>query len=195
MKRHETVEEFIESEKQWKEELIKLRKIINSTELEEAVKWGMPVYTVKGKNVVGIGAFKAYFGVWFYQGVFLKDKHKKLINAQEGKTKAMRQWRMESAGEIDEKILIEYLEEAIQNQKDGKEIKPEKKALVIPDELKRMLEERSDVNEAFEKFTPGKQKEFAEYISDAKQDATKQKRLEKIAPMILENVGLNDKYK
>ncbi len=195
MKRNKTVEEFIETQKAWKKELVKLRKIINSTQLEETIKWGMPVYTVKGKNVVGIGAFKAYFGIWFYQGVFLKDKSKKLLNAQEGKTKGMRQWRMASAKDIEEKLLVEYLEEAIQNQKDGKEIKPEKKALVIPEELKRMLEQQSDIKQAFDKFTPGKQKEFAEYISDAKQDATKQKRLEKITPMILKNVGLNDKYK
>ncbi|NNF00690.1 MAG: hypothetical protein HKN25_16865 [Pyrinomonadaceae bacterium] len=195
MKRYKTVEEFIKSQTQWKKELIALRKIINSTELVETVKWGMPVYTVGGKNVVGIGSFKSYVGVWFYQGAFLKDKHKKLINAQEGRTKGMRQWRMKSADEIDEKLLIEYLEEAIQNQKDGKEIKPEKKALIIPDELKKALKDDSKLKKAFEKFTPGKQKEFAEYISEAKQDATKQKRLAKIAPMILENVGLNDKYK
>jgi len=195
MKRHKTVEEFIQSQPSWEKELIILRSIMNSTELKETVKWGMPVYTVAGKNVVGIGAFKAYFGIWFYQGVFLKDESKRLLNAQEGKTKGMRQWRMASLDDIDEKLLIEYLEEAIQNQKDRKEIKPEKKALVIPDELKRMLEERSDVNEAFDQFTPGKQKEFAEYIIDAKHDATKQKRLEKITPMILKNVGLNDKYK
>ena len=44
-------------------------------------------------------------------------------------------------------------------------------------------------------LTPGKQREYAEYIQTAKQDATKQTRLEKITPMILKGVGLNDKYK
>ena len=36
-----------------------------------------------------LARLRTYFGAWFYQGVFLKDKHDKLINAQEGKTKAL----------------------------------------------------------------------------------------------------------
>lgn len=195
MKRYKTVEEFIESQTEWREELITLRNIVNSTELVETVKWGMPVYTVGGKNVVGLGSFKAYFGVWFYQGVFLKDKHKKLINAQEGKTKAMRQWRMKSQEEIDEKVLTSYLEEAIQNQKDGKEIKPEKKPLIIPDELKDAFKKDAKLNNAFKGMTLSCRREYAEYISEAKRDDTKQRRLKKAIPMILENSGLNDKYK
>lgn len=195
MKRHKTADEFIGTQKQWKDELITLRKIIKSTELVEAIKWGVPVYTVDGKNVVGLGAFKSYFGIWFFQGVFLKDKSKKLINAQEGLTKGLRQWRMLSADEIDENLLIAYLEEAIQNQKDGKEIKSEKKPLVIPNELKKAFKSNANVEKAFDQFTLGKKREFAEYISEAKREDTKQKRLEKIVPMILDKVGLNDKYR
>ena len=47
----------------------------------------------------------------------------------------------------------------------------------------------------FESLTLTKKREFTEYISSAKRDDTKQKRLEKIIPMILNNIGLNDKYK
>ncbi len=195
MKRYKTADAFIEAQEQYKDELITLREIINSTELDETVKWGMPVYTIDGKNVAGIGSFKSYFGVWFYQGVFLKDKHKKLVNAQEGRTKGMRQWRMNSPDEIDEKLLVEYLEEAIQNQKDGKTIKPEKKQLVIPAELKAAFTHDPKLEAAFEKFGLGSKREYADYIAEAKREDTKIRRLEKITPMILENVGLNDKYK
>jgi uncharacterized protein YdeI (YjbR/CyaY-like superfamily) len=48
---------------------------------------------------------------------------------------------------------------------------------------------------SFAKLTPGKQKEYIIYINEAKQEATKLKRLEKIKPMILQGIGLNDKYK
>ena len=195
MKKNKTVDEFIKSQPAWKEELIALRKIINSTELVETIKWGMPVYTIGGKNVAGMGSFKSYLGVWFFQGVFLKDKHRKLINAQEGRTKGMRQWRFTSPDEIDEKLLIKYLEEAIQNQKDGKEIKPEKKPLVIPPELKAAFKKNSLLEKAFNKFTLSCKREYAEYISEAKREETRLKRLEKITPMILEKIGLNDKYK
>ncbi len=53
-----------------------------------------------------------------------------LINAQEGKTRAMRQWRFGSVDEIDKKLVLEYVQEAIQNQKDGKQIKPEKTKII-----------------------------------------------------------------
>lgn len=196
MKRYKTVDEFIESQERWKDGLILLREIINETELDETVKWGFPVYTINDKNVIGLGSFKSYFGIWFYQGVFLKDASKKLINAQEGITKAMRQWRFNSIEEVDEKLVSHYLAEAIENQKLGKEVKPEKKkALEIPTELADNFNKNPDVKKAFENFITSKQREFAEYISEAKKAVTKQNRIEKIVPMILENVGLNDKYK
>jgi uncharacterized protein YdeI (YjbR/CyaY-like superfamily) len=68
--------------------------------MTETVKWGVPVYTIEGKNIVGIAGFKAYVGLWFFQGAMLKDKKKKLINAQDGKTKALRQCRLNSVKEI-----------------------------------------------------------------------------------------------
>ena len=196
MKRFTSPEEFIDHFPQWKNELEKLRTLLLTTELKEEMKWGMPAYTINKKNVVGLGAFKSYVGIWFHQGVFLKDKKKKLINAQEGKTKALRQWRFSSVEEIDGQLILEYVEEAIQNQKDGKEIKPTKnKSLTLPKELMDYFSKNKNVKNAFDKFTPGKKREFAEYINEAKREETKLKRLKKITPMILAGQGLNDKYK
>jgi uncharacterized protein YdeI (YjbR/CyaY-like superfamily) len=74
----------------------------------------MPVYALKGKNVAGFSAFKSWAGIWFFQGVFLKDEKGVLINAQEGTTKGLRQWRFKSAGEIrsHRDTILAYLEEA-----------------------------------------------------------------------------------
>ena len=159
------------------------------------MKWGIPTYCLKNKNVAGIGAFKSYAGLWFFNGSFLKDEEKKLINAQEGKTKGMRQWRFEVLKEIDEALVKSYIEEAIQNQKDGKEIKPEKKPLIIPDELNEALASDSQLSEAFEALSLSCKREYAEHIAEAKREETKLKRLDKIIPMIMDKVGLNDKYK
>ncbi len=140
MKRHKTVYQFIASNKQWRDALIKLRSVLIKTKLEETVKWGAPVYTLDDKNIVGLGAFKSYVGLWFFQGALLKDSKKKLVNAQEGVTKAQRQMRFNSSEEINEKLILEYVKEAIKNQKAGKEIKPAKKsALTIPKELNEVL--------------------------------------------------------
>jgi len=191
------VDAYIQKKKGWEKELIFLREIIGETELVETIKWGSPVYTIEGKNVLGMAAFKSYVGIWFFQGVFLSDSHQLLVNAQEGVTKALRQIRFQSIEEMDTSILLEYFHEAIQNQKEGKELNPSKKAkvLVIPTELQEALRTDKQLQIAFEKLSPGKQKEYAEHIESAKREATKMSRLEKIVPMILNGVGLHDKYK
>ncbi len=196
MESYKTVEEFILNAKYGKDILMVLRDIIKKTELEETVKWGSPVYTVNGKNVVGIGSFKSYAGLWFYQGALLKDKANVLINAQENVTKALRQWRFSSEEEIDEKLVTEYIKEAIENQKKGKEIKADRnKPVIIPEELKIAFSENPQLKEAFYKFTKGHQREYADYVSEAKREETRINRVQKIIPMILEKKGLNDKYR
>ncbi|MEH6705022.1 MAG: DUF1801 domain-containing protein, partial [Galbibacter orientalis] len=82
MTKPNNVEEYIASNVPWKEELSMLRSVINTTEMEETIKWGVPTYTLSNKNIVGIAAFKSYVGLWFHNGALLKDKAKVLINAQ-----------------------------------------------------------------------------------------------------------------
>ena len=180
---------------QWEEELLFLKSIIDKTELEETIKWGGPIYVYNKKNVIGIGGFKNYFAIWFLNGVFLKDKKKRLINAQEDKTKSMRQWRFTSKGDVNEKEVLEYILEAIENEKQGKIIKPSKKEAIVSELLQKEMDQNPALAEAFQKFSPYKQYEFLEYIETAKQEKTKLTRIEKVIPMILGNLGLNDKYR
>ncbi|MGX7668727.1 YdeI/OmpD-associated family protein [Flavobacterium pedocola] len=182
---------------QWEEELGILKSIIDKTELEEMTKWGGPVYTVNKKNVVGIGGFKSYVGIWFFNGVFLKDEKNVLVNANEGVTRGLRQWRFESKEDIlkNEKFILHYIKEAIANEKAGLIIKPEKKEEIVSDLLNAEFKTDSKLKKAFDAFTPYKQREFLEYIETAKQEKTKISRIDKIKPMILEGKGLNDKYR
>ena len=195
MKMAETPEAYFEQFPQYAHLLKELRLLLNQSELEEKMKWGMPTYCLQNKNVIGIGAFKDYVGLWFFNGVFLKDEANVLINAQEGKTKGMRQWRFTSPTELNHTRIRHYIEEAIQNQREGKEVKAEKKPLSIPDELKEALASDALLSEAFEKLTPGKQKEYASYIEEAKLAKTKASRILKIHPMIIQGIGLNDQYR
>jgi uncharacterized protein YdeI (YjbR/CyaY-like superfamily) len=196
MKKVSSVEEYIEVNSHFSDALTLLRDLINSTQLDESLKWSAPVYSLNGKNVVGLGAFKQHFGIWFFNGVFLKDEQQLLVNAQE-KTKALRQMRFESIEDIDKAAVLAYVKEAIENQKLGKELKPERKGktVVIPKELSTVLKANGELNTSFKALTPGKQREYCEYIESAKREATKQTRLDKITPMILKGVGLHDKYK
>lgn len=191
------VDAFIEKHEHFSTALSELKGIILSTGLVETIKWGMPTYTLNGKNIVGLGAFKAHYGIWFFQGGLLEDVHKVLMNAQEGKTQAMRQWRFTSESTLDAQLIRAYILEAIENERKGLKITPnrKKKPLVIPPELTGLLNENPALTEAFNGLSLTKKREFAEYIIEAKRPETKVKRLEKIVPMMLSNTGLNDKYK
>ncbi|MCB0463426.1 MAG: YdeI/OmpD-associated family protein [Flavobacteriaceae bacterium] len=196
MKKVTSVEEYIETHEHFSEALTLLRNIILKTKLNEAIKWSAPVYDLEGKNVVGLGAFKNHFGIWFFNGVFLKDEHKLLVNAQE-KTKALRQMRFESINDVNKDMVLTYVKEAIDNQKAGKEITPDrsKKKTIIPPELKAELDKDKALHSSFNDLSPSKQREYCEHIVTAKREPTKLSRLEKIKPMILQGVGLHDKYK
>ena len=109
------------------------------------------------------------FTLWFFNGVFLKD----------------------------EKEILAYIKEAIENEEHGKIIKQNKTevTIVVPVILQKEFETDSNFEEAFLKFSLYKQREFLEYIETAKQDKTKLSRIEKIKTMIFNNIGLNDKYR
>ncbi len=180
---------------QWEVELEILKTIINKTDLVETNKWGGIVYTYNNKNIIGIGGFKNFFTIWFFYGVFLKDDLNVLVNANEGVTKALRQWRFTSKSEINEKQILKYIKEAIENEKNGLSIKPERKPELVSTLLENEFKSNNILNEAFQKLSLSKRNEFTEYIELAKKDETKLTRIDKIIPMILSGVGLNDKYK
>lgn len=196
MKSTQSADSFFEGLEAWKAELTVLRNILLATDLEETMKWGTPTYSFNNKNVVSIAGFKSYFGMWFHNGIFLKDPHGVLINAQQDKTKALRQMRFESIDDIDRDSLLSYIYESIENQKQGKVFKVDRnKPLVIPAELSQLLDSHIALKESFESMGKGKQREYAEYISSAKQEKTKKARLEKIIPLLERGVGLHDKYR
>ena len=196
MQRYTSVEDYLDGHVEWRSLLERLRAVMKECEVEETVKWGQPCYTHSGKNVAGIGAFKEFVSVWFFQGALLRDEQGVLVNAQEGRTKAMRQWRFQAVEEIDEPLLRAYVDESIENQRQGKAIQAEKKMPVeVPDELAGALAEDRGAGKRFDGLTPARQREYAEFITEAKRVETRVRRLKKILPMIRAGQGLNDRYK
>jgi uncharacterized protein YdeI (YjbR/CyaY-like superfamily) len=192
---NEKVDVYIAKHKDFSQILNKLRDIILATGLIETIKWGMPTYTLNNKNIVGMSAFKSHCGIWFFLGALLKDVEGVLINVQEGKTNAMRQWRFAFDSKIDKKLVLKCLAEAIENEKKGLKVKRINKPLVIPPQLDNILKSNKDVENSFKALTLAKKREFADYIMEAKRESTKEKRLEKIFPMIINRIGLNEAYK
>jgi len=108
----------------------------------------------------------------------------------------MRQWRIESAKEIDADLIHAYINESVINQEAGKMITATRnKPIVITDELKSAMEKDPTLATQFDTLTKGKKREYADYINEAKRETTRMNRLKKSTPMTLSGFGLNDRYR
>ena len=195
MDQYDSASDYYETKREWSDILLPIRDIMLGAGLDETLKWSIPAYIDEGKNIIGVAAFKNFVGIWFHHGVFLKDPAKVLINAQPEKTTGMRQWRFSNVSELNLKRIRDYVEEAIENSRNGLTIKPKRKTpFVIPVELQHVLKKNKELNDAYARLSMSKQRDYAEYIESAKRDQTKQSRLGKIIPMIQQGIGLNDKY-
>jgi uncharacterized protein YdeI (YjbR/CyaY-like superfamily) len=188
------VDFFFSKGKQWQEEFEKLRTIILDCGLTEELKWGVPCYTFQENNIVLIHGFKEYCAILFVKGVLLKDATGILIQQTEN-VQAARQIRFTNAREIVklEPILKAYILEAIEVEKAGLKV-PYKKAAEfnMPEELINKLEEVPGLQDAFDALTPGRQRAYILYFSAPKQSKTREARLQKYIPQILNGKGLND---
>jgi uncharacterized protein YdeI (YjbR/CyaY-like superfamily) len=176
--------------------LAAMREVLISYDLEENIKWNMPVYGYGKKNVATLFHAKAYLGVWFSQGALLSDPERLLVNASPEKTVSQRQLRFATQDEVDLDLLRSFLVEAIRNQKDGLEMGAIPAAAAVPPpELKQAFSEDPQLEAAYLAFTPYKQREFCDSISEAKRADTKVRRLQKAIEHIREGRGLSDKYR
>jgi uncharacterized protein YdeI (YjbR/CyaY-like superfamily) len=190
------IPKLIQKHPQWADALQTLHQLTTQCGLEETVKWGMPVYTYAEKNIVGIAAFSAYAGIWFFQGALLKDPGKVLINAQKEKTKAMRQWRFTEQDAIPKKQVMTYLQEAKELAKSGKELKPDRnKPINIPIDLADAFQKNAQAKKLFDEMSMSCRREYCDYIQEAKRPETKIKRVEKSMRLIMEKRGLNEQYR
>lgn len=194
MEKNLKVEAFMQREKKWKDEFELLREIIHECDLEEDYKWMHPCYTLKGKNVVLIHGFKEYCALLFHKGSLLKDPEKLLIQ-QTKNVQAARQLRFTNVDQIKEQrdIVKAYVEEAIELEKSGAKVELKKtEEYEMPVELQEQLDQNSNLKEAFYNLTPGRQRQYIYYISQAKRPVTRVSRVEKYIDHILDGKGLND---
>ncbi|MCY8927281.1 YdeI family protein [Bacillus subtilis] len=188
------VDEFLSKAKKWKEEFEKLRTIILECELTEDFKWMHPCYTYHNKNIVLIHGFKEYCALLFHKGALLQDTDGILIQQTEN-VQAARQVRFTNVQEINEleNILKAYIHEAIEVEKAGLKVEVNKNIeLNIPEELQNKFDEIPALKTAFEALTPGRQRAYTLYFSQAKQSKTRESRVEKYVQKILDGKGLKD---
>lgn len=189
-----SVDFYFDKAEKWQKEIEKLRTIALDCGLTEALKWGCPCYTFQETNIVLIHVFKEYCAFLFFKGALLNDPNGILIQ-QTKNVQAARQIRFTNIREIVkmEAILKAYIYEAIEVDKAGLQVPLKKTAeYAIPEEFQKQLNKKAALKKAFQALTPGRQRAYILYFSAPKQAKTRESRVEKYIPQILDGRGLND---
>jgi uncharacterized protein YdeI (YjbR/CyaY-like superfamily) len=188
------VDWYFEKNEQWQKEIEQMRTIPLDCGLDEVLKWGCPCYQYNGANVILIHVFKEYCAFLFFKGALLNDPEGILIQ-QTANVQSARQVRFTNLKEItkQKKILKAYIFEAIEIEKAGLKVKLKKTTdYEVPEEFQIQLKKKPALKKAFETLTPGRQRAYLFYFSQAKQSKTREARIEKYIPKILEGKGLDD---
>ncbi len=178
----------------WQKEIEKLRVILLDMGLDEELKWECPCYTLDDNNIVLIHVFKDYCALLFFKGALMKDP-KGILVQQTKNVQAARQIRFTDLREVIdlESAIRSCVKDAIKIEKAGLKVEfKETKQFEMPDEFRVKLDKNSKLKKAFAALTPGRQRGYLLYFSSAKQSVTREARIEKYIPHILQGKGLDD---
>lgn len=188
------VDFYFDKAQKWQEEIEQLRTIVLDCGLKEELKWGCPCYTYNDSNIVLIHVFKDYCALLFFKGALLKDP-KGILIQQTANVQAARQMRFTGLQEIrkQQRNIKAYIYEACEVEESGAKVPmKETKEFEMPEEFKKQLDKSAALKKAFHALTPGRQRGYLLYFSQAKQAKTREARIGKYVPQILAGKGLDD---
>jgi uncharacterized protein YdeI (YjbR/CyaY-like superfamily) len=194
MQMNPKVDGYLRKHKNWQGELGELRRIVLDSPLAEEIKWRVPCYTLEGKTVAFLGAFKDCCTLSFVKGVLLKDP-KRVLQKPGENTQSARVIRFTGVREIVElePVLKALLREAVEVERASLKVDfKAKRELVIPTELREQMDDIPALKSAFDALTPGRQRAYVLYFSAAKQSKTRASRVQKCTKRILNGKGLDD---
>lgn len=158
---------------------------------EETLKWGVPHFVLNGQNLAGMAAFKehATFGFW-------RDED---VTGSPRDTGAMGSMgRLTSLADLPgDKAMADYIRKAAALCAEGKPKRAAPKpkaALDMPDDLGAALKVNPTAQGHWDAFSPGKRRDYIEWVREAKREETRAKRIETIVAQVAEGKGRNWKY-
>ena len=187
------VDDYIGRSEKWPEEMTDLRSILLGCGLTEEIKWGKPCYSHEGKNIVILQEMNEFLSLMFFKGALLSDPAG-VLEEQGPNSRSARRIRFTSVEEVARLVdtVEAYIDEAIHVEETGLEVGPPPE-LVFVEELQGRLDQDPALKVAFAALTPGRQREYNLYFSDAKQSKTRVARVEKYVQKILDGKGFRDR--
>jgi len=172
-----------------------LRKVLHEArpDVEETIKWSMPFFLLDGRPFANMAAFKQHCAFGFWKG--------RQVVGEAGSDEAMGQFgRLTSLSELpSKKELIGYIKKAVE-QHHAVTTAPRKKAAApkppaeVPEDLTAALKKSAKARKTFEAFSPSHRREYIEWITEAKREETRAKRLATTIEWLTEGKARNWKY-
>ncbi len=180
--------------------LLHLRELVHKTcpQVEEKIKWGFPHFDYKGEMMCSMAAFKQHAVFGFWKAALMKDPV--LVEIAKSEVAMGHLGRITSLKDLPaDKKLVAWIKEAMELNDNGiklpaKTIVKEKKEIIVPDYFKKLLANNQQAAATFNAFSNSHKKEYVEWITGAKTDETRNRRMEKAIEMLAGGKGLNDKY-
>ncbi len=192
MEHFDDVDEYLRSAELWHDEIVALRPTLLGCGLDEEIKWGKPCYGQDGRNICILQEMKDFLAVMFFKGALLSDPEGVLVD-QGPNSRSARRIELTSVDDVRRlaSTIEAYVAEAIDVETQGLTVPPEE--LVLVDELQRRLDGDAELAAAFSDLTPGRQREYNLYVSDAKKAETREGRVDRCVDRILSGKGLRDR--
>ena len=186
------VDTYIRRSEKWADEMNHLRPILLGRGLTEEIKWGKPCYSHEGRNIVILQEMKEFLALMFFKGVLLTDSEG-VLEEQGPNSRSARRMRFTSVEDVARlsDTVKKYIDQAVDVEESGLEVGPAPE-LILVGELRNRLDNVPALKAAFEALTPGRQREYNLYFSGAAQATTREARVEKYAPKILNGKGFRD---
>ncbi len=171
---------------------------VAAPQITETIKWGMPFFDYKGP-VCNMASFKQHCAFGFWKATSLNDPNG-LLNAGEA---AMGSFgRLTSLADLpSDEVLIDFIEQAIKLNEAGvkgnmkKEFAKPKAEIPMPDYFASVLESEPIALATFQNFSASHRREYLEWITEAKTEATREKRMATAVEWLIEGKSRNWKYK
>ncbi|MEO6328761.1 MAG: YdeI/OmpD-associated family protein [Ginsengibacter sp.] len=198
-KKDQRIDDYISKSAEFAKPILNhIRQLVHTAcpEVEEKIKWSFANFDYKGP-FCSMAAFKEHCAFGFWKAAIMKDGEKLKANQEDamghlGKIKSL-------ADLPPDKILIRYIKEAVRLNDEGIKLPPrkkdtEKKELIIPGYFTKALIKNKNAYKTFEAFSPSHKKEYVQWITEAKTEETRNRRIAKAIEQIAESKGLNWKY-
>lgn len=196
----EQINNYIAERPEWqRKQLVRLRQLIHAADegVTETWRWNSPHFDLNG-IMLGMVAFKNHIAVWFHKGALLKDPKGLFAKQEKAEEKGMRGYKLKEGDVINEKAFSDLVKQAIAVNLQGAKLtdaKPARKALVVPEDLQAVIDKDEQATAHWKKFSYSHKKEYVEWITDAKQEETRKRRIAQAFQMIRQGQGKEDKYR